>query len=373
MTTTLEQRLAQLPPKTAIPFRQLLTTGQLADDVIDTILDAGDLAGDTSKLIGFTAGYLHLRSQGVPVHDVISMAKSQKRRINLAWSPNRWQDEHQRLSRAEALARLAEENVHYDLAKYALHLPPDFPGYLIHSSRRLGMEGLRQRHCVADYHKRIQSGACAIAAVFVDKQRWTVELHPTEKPDAPLRVTQIKGRLNTLASADIRTRIHDILGIPLPKPSEAGARTAGIDYVYMENLRRIIPILIAHQITYVTVSFDGGGDDGSINDISFDPGDQNTPVKNAPVEYLATARLFDDGRWTTQLAPQQTTLSEAIEELTYDYLNETGVDWCNNDGGFGELVIDVAQNTVSLDINVRYTESNNEYSAAHDIATGAEI
>ena len=78
----------------------------------------------SSKLVGFAVGYLHLRSQGVPVHDVIRMAKSQRRRINLAWSAKRWELEHERLSRAEALDRLAAENATYDVSSLRLYTGP---------------------------------------------------------------------------------------------------------------------------------------------------------------------------------------------------------------------------------------------------------
>ena len=79
------------------------------------------------------------------------------------------------------------------------------------------------------------------------------------------------------------------------------------------------------------------------------------------------------GNGLKTVTPQQSTLNEAIDELTYDYLEETGVDWYNNDGGYGELVIDVNAGTVALEVNVRYTESTTEYSAERDIATGEDI
>ena len=65
--------------------------------------------------------------------------------------------------------------------------------------------------------------------------------------------------------------------------------------------------------------------------------------------------------------------SAAIEELTDDYLAETNVDWYNNDGGFGELIIDVDEGTVALEVSVRFTESSTEYSCTRDIVTGEEL
>ncbi len=371
MTYTIENRLARLPAKTALPFRQLLSAGQISEDVIHTVLDAGEITGDTPKLIGFAVGFLHLRAQGVPVHDVIRMAKAQKRRVNLAWGAKRWKEEHDRLSRAEALQRMAADNVRYDVSKYENHLPERFSGYLIRTSRRLGMEGLRQRHCVASYDSRVRRGDCVIAAVFVDRQRWTIELRLTNDPEAPLRIDQIKTRYNGLPPASVRLQIHKVLGIDLKKST--GAAYPIQDAIYMENLRRVLPILRQHGIETVTVSFNGYSDSGSIEDISYTPCENPDALKALPIQHISTSSCFEDGQWRRTTTPEQSTLNEVMDALTNDYLEETGVDWYNNDGGYGELVIDVQDGTVSLEVQVRYTESRTEYSAERDIETGDDI
>jgi hypothetical protein len=245
-----------------------------------------------------------------------------------------------------------------------------FPGYLIRTSRRLGMEGLRQRHCVANYHDRLLKGACAIAAVFVDKQRWTVQL---EIRDDALCITQIKSRHNTLPPAALRRRIHDLLGVKLPEPGSVTAIDSDNRELYMENLRRILPILREHGIERVVASFDGGGDSGSIHDIAYVP-DANAPsVIAQTLEYLSTSSFYEEDRWQNAVAPLQGSVNDVIDALTYDYLEEVDVDWYNNDGGYGELIIDVSNGTVSLEVNQRYTESNTEYSMEHDIETGKAI
>lgn len=373
MTCTIENRLAQLPAKTAMPFRQLLGAGQIPEDVIHTVLDAGEITGDTSKLIGFAVGLLHFRAQGVPVHDVIRMAKAQKRRVNLAWGAKRWKEEHDRLSRAEALQRMAAENVRYDVSKYEEHLPKTFSGYLIRSSRRLGMEGLRQRHCIASYDNRLRQGDCAIAAVFVEGQRWTVEIRLTADPEAPLRIDQIKTRYNSVPPAPVRQQIHDVLGIDMKKSPTPFYAPAERNFLYMENLRRVLPILRQHGIETVSVTFNGYSDSGSIEDISYTPCENPDALKAVPVEHISTSSYFEDGQWRRTAAPEQSTLDEVIDALTNDYLEETGVDWYNNDGGYGDLVIDVQAGTVSLEVQVRYTDTRTEYSAERSIETGEDI
>ena len=61
------------------------------------------------------------------------------------------------------------------------------------------------------------------------------------------------------------------------------------------------------------------------------------------------------------------------EELTYDYLQETDVDWYNDEGGFGKLVIDVQEGTVTLEVNQRYTDSTCEFQAEREILTGEDV
>ena len=371
---SLENRFARLPQKIAVPFRQLLSAGQITEDIVEMVLDAGSIANsDPQKLIGFAVGFLHLRSQGVPVHDVIRMAKNQKRRINLTWSAKRWKEEHDRLSRAEALQRMAQENVQYDVSKYETHLPDRFSGYLIRTSRRLGMEGLRQRHCVASFDSRIRNGSCAIVVVFVEKQRWTVELWTNSDPECPLRIAQIKTRYNGLPPVHVREKICKELGIDPKESLQTTPYHHQQNHLHMENLRRVLPILQENSVNTITVSFDGEHDEGAIGNISYEPFSRAEAVSRVQVEYLGSSRYFEDGRWISAVTPKEASLNEVIEELTYDYLEETGVDWYNDNGGYGELVINVQEGTVSLEVNVRYSHSTTEFHGEYDIATGEEI
>lgn len=372
ITHSPEKRLATLPRKIAEPLRQLLRFGQITEETLHRVLDAGELAQDPYKLIAFAAGYLHMRSTGVPVHDVIAMAKSQKRRINLAWSPARWKDEHDKLSRAQSLANLAAENVHYDVSAYTRHLPPVFPGYVIRSSRRLGMEGLRQRHCVAAYHNDLKAGNSAILVIFIDKQRWTTQLQLTGDENCPLRIVQIRTRHNELAPAHVRQKIHEALDIALPKPPPAASMTTeAAQHIYMENLRRILPALRRHDVQSICVRFEGSGDSGAIGDVECYPFALSNILSTERIEYLALERFHDDGVWKSRTVPQRSTLNDAIVALTDDFLDENShIDWYNNDGGFGSLEIDVVAGSVTMDIKTRYTEAHDAFYEELDIQTG---
>ncbi len=367
--SAIEERLDHLPRKIAQPFRALLCAGHLDGETLSVILDAGELAGDTTKLLAFATSYFALSGQQVPVRDVIRMAKAQKRKIKLSWSAKRWKAEHDRLSRAEALSKLAGENILYDVSAFERHLPQGFRGYLIRSSRRLGMEGLRQRHCVAGYHTLIKAGTTAIAAVFVGRKRWTVELFRTHDEHHPLRIGQIKSRYNENAAGDVRSVIHDLLGISTETRPPLQEEATGL--LYRDTLNRILPVLRGQGIQEVTVQFDGSGDSGSIDTVECETG-MSLPAE-VTVECRHIAREFADGRWVPVTGLKECSLEQAIQDLTYDYLDEAGVDWYNNDGGYGELVIDVAAETVSLSIDVRQTYTDCAFDQTLHIPTGDPV
>ena len=369
-----EDRLSALPAKVAVPFRRLLETGQLNEEALATILEAGELAGSSQTLLGFAVGYLYLRSNGVPVKDVIEMARDQGRRIRLDWSAKRWRVEHERLSRAAALTRLSEANESYDVTKFLPYVPGGLPGYLIRSSRRLGMEGLRQRHCVASYHAQLMRGSCALASVFHNGKRWTVQVMLTGASERPVRIAQICTRLNGTPTMAERTAIHELFEIDLLDPLQSAARggpTPETRRRYRENLRLLLPVLRQHQTGTVTVTFDGSGDSGCVDQAVYENGDFDGNA--IQVTSLSTANEFVDGQWINTQVEARKSVDEAIEALTDDYLADTGVDWYNNDGGFGELVINVDEGLVSLDVNTRWTDSENAYASEWDIETGEDV
>lgn len=375
MATVSLNELSHYPRKVEAPFQKLLQAGQLDEDALSVILSAGQLdptvVKDKQRLLPFAVGYLYLQSQGVPVRDTIRMASELGRRINLGWSPARWKQEHERLSRLATLKRLASASVVYDLSAFDAVMPGCISGYLIRTSRRLGMEGLRQRHCVASYHDQVNSGHCAIATVFVAGRRWTAQLYLTGNAEQPLRIGQVKGQYNVLPPREVNLHIRGMLGIPNKDDMPAHGTAAPAGRPYLENLRRVLVRLRAAGVGEVRVSFDGGGDSGSIQSVDFDV--QIDDESGIVVEVLVNARHFDDGTWVVMQETERKSLSDAIEVIADDYLEETDIDWYNDDGGYGEMVIDVAEGTVSMEINTRYTETTCAFSRTREIETGIEI
>ena len=109
-------------------------------------------------------------------------------------------------------------------------------------------------------------------------------------------------------------------------------------------------VLSAAQITRVTVTFDGEGDSGQINNIEAYKGDEQVPLPDQAIP-VRTASWNDDA-----ITIEEKTLDAAIERLCYDFLEQEHGGWENNDGAYGEFTFDVAKRTVELEFNGRFTD-----------------
>lgn len=103
-------------------------------------------------------------------------------------------------------------------------------------------------------------------------------------------------------------------------------------------------------ISVINVEFDGEGDSGQLNGVSAFAGGQ-------AAELPGTQITIQQIRWGQKEATtSEFTLESAIEALCYDYLEQEHDGWENNDGGYGEFIIDVSARTISLEFYSRYTD-----------------
>jgi hypothetical protein len=98
------------------------------------------------------------------------------------------------------------------------------------------------------------------------------------------------------------------------------------------------------------VAFDGEGDSGQIESIIAYKSDAETPLPR----HAVTLKAVD---WNGVQQPDDAlSLPEAVERLCYDFLEQAHGGWENNDGAFGEFILNVTDRTVSLDFSSRYTD-----------------
>ena len=90
-----------------------------------------------------------------------------------------------------------------------------------------------------------------------------------------------------------------------------------------------VQVIKDHNITTIEVIYTGGGDDGCIDDVNFP--DHNEEAVSYPFNKEVQS-VFDD--------------------LLYDILSDNiEWDWINNDGGYGEMIIDCTLDPWKIKIN----------------------
>ena len=139
-------------------------------------------------------------------------------------------------------------------------------------------------------------------------------------------------------------------------PSDWETKRAAQDELHAElqplNKTALFDALAAAGVTHVVVSFDGYGDSGQIENVEAKADDTVIAIPDATIE-IAEA-VWD------RPEPNRTSVSIAaeIERLVYDLLTDTHCGWENNDGAYGDFTFDVAERTITLDYNERYTASD---------------
>ncbi|MAY76213.1 MAG: hypothetical protein CL802_01010 [Citromicrobium sp.] len=121
------------------------------------------------------------------------------------------------------------------------------------------------------------------------------------------------------------------------------------------NKAALFAALAATGITSVTVTFDGYGDSGQIEGFAAKAGDSDAELPDTPVELAGTSFGSDEIVRTTNPLP------DAIEAFCYRVLESKHGGWENNEGAYGEFVLDVVAGTVEFDFNYRIETSENHF------------
>lgn len=119
------------------------------------------------------------------------------------------------------------------------------------------------------------------------------------------------------------------------------------------NKAALFDALESTGVTGITVSFDGYGDSGQIEDVQVRAGEADIAMPCAAIE-LATAVWGQPDPEISSIS-----IATAVESLAYDVLERTHGGWENNDGAYGDIIFDVAKRTITLDYNDRYTATEN--------------
>ena len=120
------------------------------------------------------------------------------------------------------------------------------------------------------------------------------------------------------------------------------------------NKAMMFAALAAAGIHTVVVEFDGSGDQGQVGSIAaFTAGNTGTDLPDARIAVREV--VFEEPSVSFSMqSPRQ-----MIEGMAYDFLGQTHGGWEDGDGAYGEFTFTVADQTIALDFNERFTDSTN--------------
>lgn len=118
------------------------------------------------------------------------------------------------------------------------------------------------------------------------------------------------------------------------------------------NKAALFAALAAAGVHTVVVAFDGSSDAGQIESADgLDAASNLVEIPATEIEMQSIAFEIDE------ITVTSVRLSEAIETMAYELLEQAHDGWENNDGGFGEFTFTVAEQSITLDFNERFTDS----------------
>jgi hypothetical protein len=135
----------------------------------------------------------------------------------------------------------------------------------------------------------------------------------------------------------------------LAKDREYASQAAA---VRARNKTALFDVLAQHGIATVTVTFDGCGDSGQIENLEVEGDREGVELPPDAIELQRASCGIAD------LAVDRLSAHDAIEALVFDLLEETHAGWENNDGAYGTFRFDTAERTITLEYSERRTETD---------------
>jgi hypothetical protein len=106
-------------------------------------------------------------------------------------------------------------------------------------------------------------------------------------------------------------------------------------------------------VNYIEVTFQGGGDSGEIEGAyALDVNINQMDIKEEKMIWPMGESYQEDGKWLSRTVDKEMTIEDILKNITEDWLDESGHDWYNNDGGQGEMTIDFRNSPPEFNLNV---------------------
>ena len=121
------------------------------------------------------------------------------------------------------------------------------------------------------------------------------------------------------------------------------------------ELKKLADVLKANGVRKVRVEFNGGGDSGSFEAPTIEP--EEAGAIEVDWEYEDKRFSPESGDWGAVVVKDTMCLLDVVTLVAERQVEEKGVDWYNNDGGFGYFDLDLESGVYFLEINQYFLES----------------
>lgn len=114
------------------------------------------------------------------------------------------------------------------------------------------------------------------------------------------------------------------------------------------------------KIKKIKVDFDGEGDSGQIEEITFynEKSEEVHPVVDLGECVVVVGHRLVDSGWEDVTKTTKLTLKEAAEQIAYDTLERKHSGWEINEGSYGTIYFDIDERKVRCEFNERIVEAN---------------
>ncbi|QPI75520.1 DUF6878 family protein [Sphingobium sp. Cam5-1] len=110
-----------------------------------------------------------------------------------------------------------------------------------------------------------------------------------------------------------------------------------------------LPLLAEHGITRVEIGYDGGGDEGSVGDVTAYAGDAVQDLPTILCDHFAV-------EWGGGITSRAIQLGDALSAFAENAASDHHSGWENGEGAWGTIEIDVASGAVTLTHNSRFID-----------------
>ena len=126
-----------------------------------------------------------------------------------------------------------------------------------------------------------------------------------------------------------------------------------------EDRTRFMKIFTDLGVTSAEIIFSGSGDDGGIEDTKLSDAVGNVmPFPPKPVMGWEIKRSeYGVTPATSTFEQKSMSVQDLLSTVFYAAIEETGLDWYNDEGGFGTLVIDFRNTRIHLNVSINQTSS----------------